>query len=71
MAILNAYYLPDADTSFLYDKISPVNSFRVLFNAYFNTGYEILPDRSYFTSVGCQNFSITLPEEVEAKQGQE
>jgi hypothetical protein len=71
MAILNAYYLPGADTSSLYDKITPVNSYRVLFNTYFNMGYEILPDRSYFTSVGCQNFSITLPEEVEAKQGQE
>jgi hypothetical protein len=71
MAILNAYYLPGADTSSLYDKISPVNSFRVLFNTYFNAGFEILLDRSYFTSVGCQNFNLTLPEEVGANQDQE
>ena len=45
--ILNAYYLPRADDPTLYPSISPVNSFRVLFNAYFGTDLELLPDRSY------------------------
>lgn len=42
--ILNAYYFPDRDYSTLYPSISPVNSFRVLFNKYFDTEYELLLD---------------------------
>lgn len=45
--ILNAYYFPNASTSALYDSITPVNSFRVLFNTYFGTNYELLPDKNY------------------------
>jgi len=47
--ILNAYYLPDGGDSLLYDSISPVNTFRVVFNAYFNQDYELLEDRSYYS----------------------
>jgi len=44
--ILNAYYLPGAGTRALYPTISPVNSFRVVFNAYFDTNLPLLPDRT-------------------------
>lgn len=44
--ILNAYYLPGAGTHALYPTISPVNSFRVVFNAYFATNLPLLPDRT-------------------------
>jgi hypothetical protein len=47
-SILNAYYFPDQDYSQLYPAISPVNSFRQVFNQFFNADYEILDDRSYF-----------------------
>jgi hypothetical protein len=47
---LNAYYLPGEKKDLLYDGISPVNSFRVIFNEYFNENYELLPDISYFSS---------------------
>ena len=47
MGILNAYYLPDVGQSVLYPSITPVNTFRVIFNLYFNTNYELLPDKSY------------------------
>jgi hypothetical protein len=47
MGILNAYYLPNADKRVLYPSISPVNSFRVIFNLYFDTKLELLPDKSY------------------------
>lgn len=48
--ILNAYYLPGhADD--LYPTISPVNSFRIVFNAYFGTNYPLLPDYSYASPV--------------------
>ena len=43
--ILNAYYLPGEGSKLLYKTISPVNSFRVVFNLYFGTDYELLDDR--------------------------
>jgi hypothetical protein len=46
-SILNAYYLPNADKSALYPSISPVNSFRLIFNIYFNANFELLKDESY------------------------
>jgi len=45
--ILNAYYLPNVDKSVLYPSITPVNSFRLIFNLYFDTNFELLPDESY------------------------
>ena len=48
MSIFNAYYLPDQNTELIYDSITPVNSFRLILNAYFNTNYELLEDKSYF-----------------------
>ena len=47
--ILNAYYFPDQDYKLLYPSISPVNSFRVLLNQFFDTNYELLPDRHYYS----------------------
>lgn len=41
---LNTYYFSDRDYSSLYDSISPVNSFRVVLNKYFNTGLPLLRD---------------------------
>ena len=48
-AILNAYYLPGKGTDGLYPSITPVNSFRLIFNAYFEGKYEMLEDRLFFT----------------------
>jgi len=47
MRILNAYYMPSNSSSFLYDSITPVNTFRVIFNTYFGADYELLEDKSY------------------------
>jgi hypothetical protein len=41
---LNAYYFSDKDYSGLYESISPVNSFRVVLNKYFNAGMPLLKD---------------------------
>jgi hypothetical protein len=48
LGILNAYYLPDDGEELLYETITPVNSFRLVFNAYFDTDYDFLEDRVYF-----------------------
>jgi hypothetical protein len=51
-SILNAYYLPgylpgDGKAA-LYDTITPVNTFRTIFNQYFGTNWERLEDKSFF-----------------------
>jgi hypothetical protein len=48
--ILNAYYLPGHDSK-LYPSISPVNTFRLVFDSYFGGRYGMLPDVSYFSPV--------------------
>jgi hypothetical protein len=48
-SILNAYYFPDQDYSLLYPSISPINSFRVLLNKYFDGKFGLLPDRHYYS----------------------
>lgn len=48
--ILNAYYLP-GHQDVLYPSISPVNSFRVVFNTYFGARFPLLPDYSYASPV--------------------
>lgn len=47
LKILNTYYLAEEARTQLYPGISPVNSFRVIFNTYFKTDYPLLPDISY------------------------
>jgi hypothetical protein len=51
IAILNAYYLPETSTSQLYDTISPVNSFRVVLNAFFQANLSLLPDENYYSTL--------------------
>jgi len=42
--ILNAMYLPGMDADMLYDNIAPVNTFRLIFNHYFDADYPLLED---------------------------
>jgi hypothetical protein len=44
---LLAYYLPQDGNAKLYSTISPVNSFRLIFNEYFGANYALLPDETY------------------------
>lgn len=48
--ILNAYYLPGFPYENLYKSITPVNSFRVIFNYYFEADYKLLDDKSYYSN---------------------
>jgi hypothetical protein len=47
--ILNAFHLPDGGDDDLYTDITPVNTFRVIFNHYFGTKLQLMDDKSYFT----------------------
>ncbi|HUF00228.1 MAG TPA: hypothetical protein VMN99_13300 [Anaerolineales bacterium] len=48
MSILNAYFLPGVNTS-IYPTITPVNTFRIIFNAYFGQNIESLDDLSLYS----------------------
>ncbi len=47
ISILNAYYLPEGGAGELYESITPVNTFRVIFRHYFGAECELLPERNY------------------------
>jgi hypothetical protein len=49
MGILNAYYLSDRRPTALYESITPVNTFRVILNAYFDQDLPLLEDVSRFS----------------------
>jgi len=44
--IFNAYFFPDGDYSQLNDSISPENSFRIVFNKYFDGHYKLFNNNS-------------------------
>jgi hypothetical protein len=43
---LNAYFFPDQNYAALYPKITPVNTFRAIFNTNFGADYPMLKDQS-------------------------
>ena len=49
MKNLNVYYFPDNNEG-LYPTITPVNTFRVIFNKYFGQNYPMLPDKSLYSA---------------------
>jgi hypothetical protein len=49
MSILNAYYVPPHIKQKLYPTISPVNTFRLIFNFLFQSRFGHLTDRSYYS----------------------
>jgi hypothetical protein len=60
--ILNAYYLPDGGEDILYPSISPVNSFRVVFDEYFGADLPLLDDVSYYSNYK-DKLNVSLIEE--------
>jgi hypothetical protein len=72
MSILNAYYLPglQAGNEPVYQSITPVNSFRVVLNSYFNAGLALLPDRSYYSTWSEPYRFIDVTERVRKECGE-
>ena len=61
MPILMAMNLPEDGSMYLYETISPVNIFRVIFNTYFNGEYEILEDTSFYSHWDTRFDFIEIP----------
>ena len=50
MSIFNAYYFPNEKYDRLYDDITPINSFRIVFDSHFQTNYGIVEDKIFFST---------------------
>jgi len=61
MGILNGYYLPQGGRDELYDTITPVNTFRLVFRRYFKADIEPLEDISYYSTYEHPMRFIELP----------
>jgi len=48
MSIFSAYYLPDIEENLSDDIFTSVNTFRIIFNSYFNTDYDLLENKIYW-----------------------
>ena len=60
--ILNAYYLPEYCRSSIYPTISPVNTFRVVFDSCLGTDLGLLEDKTYWEPGGSPiDFSLISP----------
>ena len=62
---IEEWYIPGAPENTVYESISPVNSFRVIFNTYFDGRYELLPDEAYLTPrQGMSEEYVTITDKV-------
>jgi len=59
MQILDAYYFPDQNYASLYQTITPVNSFRLILNTYFDQDLPLLEDKNYVFTDNNHPFDIT------------
>jgi hypothetical protein len=58
LGILTALHLPGYDDE-IPDTLSPVNTFRLVFDAYHDTGFGLLPDRSYIYTSESERYRFT------------
>jgi hypothetical protein len=61
IGILNAYLLPGDCDSLLYPTISPINSFRVVFDCVFNGQYALKADQTYYSDHHNPNGYVFTP----------
>lgn len=67
MRILNAFYFPEDVKNIFYNSITPVNTFRLIFNNYLNTSYELVEDRNYFTNYTIPYKFLDVTEKIVSK----
>jgi hypothetical protein len=67
LPILNAYYLPDGGNELLYPSITPVNTFRVIFDYYFGTNFGLLDDISRNSAEGNLFDFTVIPNKCESE----
>ena len=60
MSIFSAHYLPEIEENFPDDIFTSVNTFRIIFNSYFDTDYDLLENKIYFTDNNDPDFFIDV-----------
>jgi hypothetical protein len=66
---LNALYLPgNKSQEFFYDSISPVNTFRLIFDTYFGTQLGMLEDRSFFAIENDEDLTMDITEVTDLRE---
>jgi len=65
MRNLNVYYLPDANAP-VYSTITPVNTFRIIFNTYFGQNLPLLKDISLYSDYEDPFHFKTIPNSCQA-----
>ena len=50
MSIFNAYYFPNGQYDLLSNDITPVNSFRMVFDSHFQTNYGLVNDSVFYST---------------------
>jgi hypothetical protein len=69
LSILNAIYLPPGERVPLYDELTPVNTFRLLFNHFFRTRLPPVKDKSHFAILGRPYQWIDVTETLDRLEG--
>jgi hypothetical protein len=63
LPIMNAYYLPGVESNkLLYATITPVNTFRVVLDIYFQAQFKLLPDLNYVSTNNKDSYDATFYE---------
>jgi len=70
MAILAALHLPGEVQKGLYETVTPVNSFRIIFKGCFGLGYPPLADRSFYSSVLAPYKFVDVTDEIGSEADQ-
>ena len=62
--IMTAFHLPGVSARSVPDAVSPVNVFRMIFNAYFGTSLDMLPNRAYIASASRPHHMTNVTDQV-------
>ena len=60
MSIFSAHYLPEMEENFSGDVFTSVNTFRIIFNSYFDTDYDLLENKIYVTNSDDPDYFIDV-----------
>jgi hypothetical protein len=66
---LYAILLPEKDNNVLYPRMTPVNTFRVIFNMYFGSDLPLLEDRTYLIAWQFPSDLVDVTDQVDSTEG--
>jgi hypothetical protein len=70
LTILNAYFLPGGGEKALYPSITPVNTFRVIFDTYFGSQLGLLNDASYYYDLYNATYELIPNESADCQKAE-